>query len=233
MKTISYIIIATLSFSLGATVKLYRGTAFRVPRTCKKLAILGSTPHPTQFLANGGNIHDLKKINLQDFLDMEYLCTSWRNTLQLCMHNNIDHLLVTYLPGHFVAQRQAYPLPIYEREMYSFLRRIAAHIVDVIRATAHELGCIIPITLIVPPRSMLKAVPEAFDSDEHRIQHYIRSLPRLKGIAHKPLHIAIINNRGSDQNEAIMRYLSYEYILQAPLRFSVLELEKEKFHVYI
>lgn len=217
---------------LHAQVTMYRGTSFRVPPHCKQVAILGSTPHPTQFLAEGGTIQDLKKINLEDFLDVEYLYDSFKNTLELCMYNNIDHLVIAYLPAHFVAQRAAYPLPVYEQAMDHFLRRIGPQIKNVILKVQAVMDCKIPVTLIMPPRKVLKTVPSTFDSNEHRIQHYIRTFPRLKGLK-EPLQVAIINNRGSGQNDAIMRYLSYEYVLQVPLHFTVLELEKDKFHKYI
>lgn len=234
MNKIFYVLFIGMSLSLNAQVAMYRGTSFCVPHRCKHLAILGSTPHPTQFLAQSGTMDDLRKIRLADFLDIEYLHDSFKNTLKLCMHNNIDHLLIAYLPGHFVAQRAAYALPVYERSMNSFLERIGPQIAAMIRTVAHEIGCEIPVTLVLPPRKVLKTVPIAFSSNEHRIQHYIRSFPRLKGLTVRPFQISIINNCGSDeQNEGIMRYLSYEYVLQTPLNFSVLELKKEKFHNYI
>lgn len=225
-------ILLLISSLLNAQVIMYRGTSFRVPRTCKHLAILGSTPHPTQFLAKGGTVHDLKKINLEDFLDIGYLRDSFKNTLQLCMQNNIDHLVIAYLPAHFVAQRAVYPLSMYEQVIDHFLKRIGPQIKNIISMVLDEMECTMPVTLIMPPRKLLKTVPVAFDSNEHRIQHYIRTFPRLKELQ-QPLHISIINNRGSEQNEAIMRYLSYEYVLQVPLQFTVLELEKDKFHKYV
>jgi len=194
---------------------------------------LGSTPHPTQFLAQGGTINDLRRIRLADFLDVEYLCGSLRNTLQLCMKNNVDHLLIAYLPAHFVAQRAAYRLSVYERCINVFLKRIGSQIAAMISAIADEMGSEIPVTLVLPTRKMLRTVPLAFDSDEHRIQHYIRTFPQLKGIADKPFQLSVINNRNSDQNDAIMKYLSYEYVLQMPLHCTVLELDKDKFHRYI
>jgi len=218
---------------LHADVTMYRGRSFRLPRTCKHLAILGSTPHPTQYLTQGGAIKDLKNITLADFLDVEYLRDSLRSTLQLCMKNNVDHLLIAYLPAHFVAQRTVYRLSVYERCIRAFVKRIGSQVADLIRSVAREMGSEISVTLVLPTRKALRTVPFAFDSDEHRIQHYIRTFPRLKGIADKPFKLSIINNRNSDQNDAIMKYLSYEYVLQQPLHCTVLELDKEKFHRYI
>ncbi len=226
-------ILLLISSLVNAHVTIYRGTSFRVPRACKNLAILGSTPHPTQFLAQGGTVNDLKKIKLEDFLDVPYLRNSFKNTLQLCMKNKVDHLLIVYLPAHFVAQRAAYTLPVYKQAIEHFLKRIGPQIKNIICKVAGEMGCKIPVTLIMPPRNLLKKVPCSFASSEHRVQHYIRSFPRLKGFTSSSLNISIINNRGSEQNEAIMKYLTYEYLLQIPLHFTVLELENDRFHKYI
>jgi hypothetical protein len=228
------LLIVLVSCSLNAQVTMHTTSAFHVPSTCRNIAILGSTPHPTRFLSKNKILEDLSKIDLNDFLDLEYLRDSFEDTLDLCMNHGVDHLLIAYLPGHFVEQRASCSLARFEKSMNAFVKRVGHQVSKVFSAVAKKKKCTIPITLILPPRETLKTVPVAFNSDDHRIQHYIRSFPQLKGLSPTGDYtISIVNNRDSNQNAGIMSYLSYEYVLKAPLNFSVLELKKEKFHKYI
>ncbi len=220
----------------NARVKVYRGDSFRVPRTCKHLAILGSTPHPTQFIANQtGTIDSLKKIKLSDFMDVEYLRDSYKNALFLCMHNQVDHLLIAYLPAHFVELRADYDTHIYVQAIRNFLKSITPQIKALIREVAQEIGCITPVTLVTPNKKGILRVPSFFESKEQKVQHYIRSFPHLKGIrGDTVMRLSIINNQGAEQqNEKIIRYLSYEYLFEGSLNFTTLELDKKTVHKYL
>ncbi len=230
------LLIGLISSTCFATVTIYRGNTFRVPRSCKHLALLGSTPHPTAFLSKQNySINSLRKLPLSRFLDVDYLKESFKQALTQCTEAHIDHLLITYLPAHFYEMRAHLPAYEYERGIRYFLRSIKPQIASLITEVADELKCSFPITVVLPTKKSIQEVPSSFTSSEQRVQHYIRSFPTLSNLSKtKSLNLSIINNKGSQEQTAyIEKYLSYEYVLTAHFNFQLLELNHTKFHRYL
>lgn len=214
-----------------ASVTRSTGTTFAVPQGCKRLALLGCTPHPTEYLSHKKDPKTMANLTLKDFLDRDDLKDSFTQVLKICEDNKVDHLLIAYLPIYFVSMRKL----LQERfvdECEIFLHTIAPQIADVIKTLKKELGISVPVTLVIPSREALEKTPRAIGSSEDRVRYSIKQFPHLDGIDHLE-DILIINNKGSSQNDGIIRYLRYEYLLEPPVSYTTRETSKKRFHAYI
>src|ERR1700689_2328388 len=66
--------------AVDQTVTVISGGTYQVPSSCKHLALLGSTPHPTQYLHDHDmDYNRLWRLQLEDFIDVEQLQESFKN----------------------------------------------------------------------------------------------------------------------------------------------------------
>ena len=212
----------------GVTVS--QGAVFSVPKGVNRLALLGCTPHPTNYLEKVATPRKMADLTLADLIDLHDLEDSFRQILHLCVTHKVDHLLIAYLPIYFVKMRQLTG-PQFLEASNTFLTTIAPQVKAFIETIARKEGITVPITLVVPPRTVLEKVPCTIGSGESRVRYLIKQFPHLVLNDTKP--ILIINNKGSDQNEGIIRYLQYEYLFDNPLTYEVCETDKKRFHKYL
>ncbi len=205
------------------------GSTFTVPTGCKRVALLGCTPHPMVYLSQK-NPKQMANLMLKDVLDLDDLKDSFSQVLRICEDTKMDHLLIAYLPIYFVKMRQLLK-ELFVSECHIFLQTIAPQIAKFVRDLKNELGITVPVTLVIPPREALEKVPDQIVSPEQRVQYSIKQFPRLSGIDRLE-EILIINNKSTSQNEGIIRYLQYEYLLEPPVRYTTIETSKERFHTY-
>ena len=220
--------IRTADTPVGVSVST--GTSFVIPKGCKRLALLGCTPHPTVYLSQK-NPKALNTLELKDILDLDDLKDSFTQVLRICENNQIDHLLIAYLPIYFVKMRQL----LKERfvpEAEAFLKAIAPQIATFIQELKKELDIQLPVSLLIPPKAALEKVPIELVSPEERVRYSIKQFPKLIGIDRLD-SLVIINNKGSSQNDGILRYLRYEYLFEPPISYEVYGTQKERFHKYL
>lgn len=214
-------------------VNIYTSEIFYIPKNVKHLALLGCTPQPGKFVQQKCNVEALKNIKLNEFLDIEYLRDSFTTVLTLCKNNNIDHLLIAYLPVYFVDLKQILGSQFIEGSI-DFFNAIKPQIQNLLQDIQNDMHCAVPITIIIPTIAKLKQIPNRRIDNAERIQFLIKQFPKIGNLNSSHIEmITIINNKGSDQNEDIINYLSYEYLLDKKLNYGVLETNKEKFHKYI
>ena len=209
----------------------YTGSTFQVPKGCARLALLGCTPHPTAYLSQKPLPKRLSELTLEDILDMSYLEDSFSQVLKICKDEKVDHLLIAYLPIYFVKMKQLLK-DAFIKEAQGFLKAVAPQIASVISNLKHKLGITLPVTLVLPTQEALERIPTSFVSSEERVQYSIKQFPQIEG-RDKLKEIIIINNKGSSQNEGIIRYLRYEYLYDPPVSYLVRDTQKERFHRYI
>lgn len=206
---------------------------FYVPKSCKHLGILGSTPHPTLYVKKQKQL-DLQAIKLQDFLDITALKDSFTKTVQLCEKQGIDHLLIAYLPVYYAKLKNEFG----ERasSMVSiFLRSISPQIRELIQDVLISMDSALPVTLMLPTYNELKRIPDEVVSEEQYAQFLIKQFPALDWSDSDLQYITIINTKldEGEQNNAIERYLQYEYLYNKPVQFMQAAIEKPRFHTYI
>lgn len=212
-------------------VSVITGTTFVVPHGCKRLALLGSTPHPTVYLSQK-KPKNMVHLLLTDLFDLDYLKDSFSQVLKICADNNVDHLLIAYLPIYFMKMRQLLK-ERFAKECYVFLQTIAPQVADFIRDLKKELGITVPVTIVVPPRKALERIPHKIDSSDEYARYLIKQFPHLEGID-RLKSILIINNKSSSkQDEGIINYLRYEYLFEPPVLYTTSETTKKSFHMYI
>lgn len=234
-----FCIIAVVSALSGQTIAHSAVThktsnSFKVPHSTKRLGLLGCTPHPAQYIkTHGYNRKKMRTIQLADFLDVDYLRDSFDQVLLLCKQHNIDHLLIAYLPVYFIDMHELVHHQFVTASS-RFLRTIVPQMEQLIKEEVHKLDCNSSITIVVPPRSSLKRVPQHRIPLDERIRYLIKQFPHLNGISSSDLDtLVIINNQGEDdQNENIIRYLKYEYLFEKPLKYETININKPKFHQY-
>lgn len=138
-------------------ITAYIGDQFVIPHDCKHIALLGCTPHPTQYLMDHDNNKELiRNIHIEDFLDIEYVTDSFVRTFEICKNEQIDHLIIAYLPIYFVRMR---PILGDQFVPYSrmFLNNIVPEIKKLIEHAAHRTGYIAKTILISPTDQELSA----------------------------------------------------------------------------
>jgi len=210
-------------------VSLIYATDFNIKNNIRNLAIMGCTPHPTNFLQKNQNI-SLKNINLKEFLDIQDLENSFEDLINCCRDNEVDHLLIPYLPVHYIKLKEILDNN-FIKEITYFLDSSSAEIKEIITKVKNKLNYDKNITIILPTKKSLKQIPNYELSYEDRIAYLIKQLPKLKGINNLD-NIIIINNKGSRQNEELINYLKYEYLFEKPIRYRIATLNKEKFYKY-
>ncbi len=214
-------------------VNVYTGTTFFIPAQVRNLALLGCTPQPSIYLQNKDNRRFLSSIKLNKLLDIDYLKDSFEQTITLCKHNSVDHLLIAYLPIYFSDIKQSNPETFID-DCTTFLENIAPQIKTLIEEIMKTMDYSIPVTIILPTRKELEKVPSGRMTNKQRIQFLIKQFPQLINLNTSDLRIiTIINNKNSDQNEEIINYFEYEYLFNKPIEYSILSTDKEKFHKYL
>ena len=241
-KVIRIILISSFLVSTGAflffqykarpsQIHAYIGDEFRIPEQCKHIALLGCTPHPTNYVKRHANNPELlDSIKLGDFLDLDYLGDSFNRTFMLCKENDIDHLVIAYLPIYYLGMHQLLG-DGFVKSCRLFLDRIIKEIVPFIEKEAQKVGYRGQITVIVLPDYQLARVPMDLAGIEDRIRYLIKQFPRLKNISGSGLQtITIINNKESQEDDVIINYLKYEYLYEKPIMYKKLTTGKERFH---
>jgi hypothetical protein len=175
----------------------------------------------------------LKDLKLGDFVDARDLRDSFRQVLLSCKKNNVDHLLIAYLPIYFVELRKLLKND-FTTGCTLFLKSLGPQIQKLLTEVAHELQSTLPVTLIMPPAHALARVPIVTLSSEDRVRYLIKQFPLLDGIDYSNLEtLTIINNQGSEQNTGLIDYLRYEYLYNKPLTYRIVETDKKHFHKYL
>ncbi|HBY05774.1 MAG: hypothetical protein UV38_C0001G0031 [candidate division TM6 bacterium GW2011_GWE2_42_60] len=205
--------------------------SFSVPKTVKRLALLGSTPHPTKFLEGGGAATDLAKIKIEDIVDIVDLKDSFEKTLQLCKTHAIDCLVVAYLPVYYAKMKDCLHESI---TIERFLQNIAPQIINLIEQVRQKVNPACAVTLLLPTRMELDRIPSPTAAQEFYTMYAIKQFPRLSWNNSSLEELFIINTRGSlDQNRDIMRFLRYEYLFEKQIPLRELTIEKDRFHRYL
>lgn len=215
-------------------VQVYSGDSFVVDPHCKHIALLGCTPHPTTYLKEDKNRQiSLENIKIADFLEVDYLLDSFSRTILLCSQEHIDHLVIAYLPVHFIEMRELLG-DQFISQCRMFLNRIGAEIKPIIEQTVEALGFKGNISLILPTDYSIERVPEKIGSLDERVRYLIKELPTLKDIANSSLAIiSIINNKPSEEDDKLIDYLKYEYLYEIDhIEFRKYAIGKERFHQY-
>ena len=213
------------------SLSIYTGDHFFIPDECKHLALIGCTPHPTQYLVDHGNNKELiRNLHIDDFLDIEYVTDSFVRTFEICKEQRVDHLIIAYLPIYFVRMR-----PILGNTFVSdcrmFLNNIVPEISKLIARALQQTEYQGKATLIVPPDSQLARVPQSIDNKDDRIRYLIKQFPRLKNITGSAIDtITIINNEQSSEDEMLIAYLKYEYLYDKPIKYCTCSTGKKRFH---
>lgn len=212
-------------------VCVYTGDSFFIPHETKNLALLGCTPHPSAYLARyDNNSKLLSTITLNDFLDKDYLCDSFKRTFTLCKEHHIDHLLIAYLPIYYLAMYKQLGTQ-FVKNCRTFLDQILKEIPLLIEQIIREVDFKGKVTLIAPPDYQLSRVPSTLENLEERFRYLIKQFPTLKNLSESALEkITIINNKASQEDDALIDYLKYEYLYEKRVIFEKLNIEKERFH---
>jgi hypothetical protein len=190
-------------------LNIYKGNAFTIDSPCKNLALLGCTPHPTNYLQDKDNkLQTLRNIKLADFLDIDYLRDSFERTFAICKNNNVDHLVIAYLPIYFIGLKQMLGEQFIEG-CNAFFDNIIPDVKNVIKATSDKMGFVGKITLIIPTDFQLEKVPLDLIDIAQRIRYLIKQFPKL-GNLQELQTITIINNKVSDEDDKLIDYLRYE-----------------------
>ncbi len=219
-----------MSSPMTQDVTVMSGTTFTIPPTCRRIALLGCTPHPTTYLTNGG-IKPLQSLTLSDFLAVDDLMDSFTQVLTICESKKIDHLLIAYLPIYFVTMKQLLK-EHFVPECYQFLANIAPQVADLLRRLKKDLKSTVSVTIVIPSYEELHKIPDTIVSQEERVRYSVKQFPRLAGIEQIE-DILIINNKGSSQNMGIINYLHYDYLFAGPIRYHVSETTTTRFHHYL
>ena len=186
----------------SSKINIYTGDYFNVPENCKHIALIGCTPHPTNYLKNKDNKFELlHNIKLNDFLDIEYLNDSFQRTFKICSDNKVDHLVIAYLPIYYIGLRQVFGNQ-FVRSCRVFLYRIIKEIESIIQNTSKSAGFAGNITLILPTDSELAKVPQNIADINERIKYLVKQFPRIENF-NQLQTMTIINNKKSDEDDKI------------------------------
>jgi len=206
---------------------------FYVPKNCKHLGLLGSTPHPTLYVKKQKqfNLHEIK---LPDFLDTAALKDSFAKTVQLCEKQGIDHLLIAYLSVYYANLKKEFGERV-SSMMSIFLRSIAPQIRELIQDVLISMHSTLPVTLMLPTYNELERIPDEVVSEEQYAQFLIKQFPALEWSHSDLQYITIINTKldEGEQTNAIEQYLQYEYLYSRPVIFKQAAIDKKRFHMYI
>ncbi len=226
-----FLVIQLFRHDTQRQITAYTGDQFVIPHECKHIALLGCTPHPTQYLMNHDNKKELiRNLHIQDFLDIEYVTDSFVRTFEICKKEQIDHLVIAYLPIYFVRMR---PLlgNSFVANCRMFLNNIVPEMSKLIANAIQQTGYQGTATLIAPPDYQLARVPESVDTIDDRIRYLIKQFPRLENITGSAVDtITIINNEQSSEDEMLIAYLKYEYLFKKPIEYHSASLGKKRFH---
>lgn len=222
---------AQLVHSAKEQVTTYTGDHFIIPHECRHIALLGCTPHPTQYLAEHGNNADcLRNISINNFLDIAYVADSFNETFKVCKKQGVDHLIIAYLPIYFMRMRAVLgnQFVTYCR---MFFNSIVPEMKQLIKHAAQQTEYTGKITLIIPPDYQLARVPESIENKDDRIRYLIKQFPSFKNITSSALEtIIIINNEQSSEDAMLISYLKYEYIFEKPINYITCSTGKKQFH---
>ena len=217
------------NYTADINIYCYTGDSFYIPQKCTNIALLGCTPHPMAYLRKHDDA-DLKNLTLNDFLDRDYLIDSFIKTFLICNERHIDHLIIAYLPIHFVEIRQLLGNQFIS-QCPIFLNNIAQEVKQIIEKVKKDVGFENEVTLIIPPMHQLARIPNKIDSFEERVRYLIKQFPLLKNISQSSLTtITVINNKSSDEDDKLIDYLKYEYLFEKSLVFEKCAIGKERFH---
>lgn len=225
------LLVAQFVHSAKEQVTIYTGDHFSIPHDCRHIALLGCTPHPTQYLAeHGNNANCLRNMSIDSFLDVAYVTDSFDETFKICKKQGVDHLIIAYLPIYFIRMRT-----VLGNQFVTccriFFDRIIAEMKQLIEHAAQQSEYTGKITVIIPPDYQLARVPESIATKEDRIRYLIKQFPSLKNITNSALEtITIVNNEQSSEDEMLISYLKYEYIFEKPITYNTCSIGKKQFH---
>lgn len=204
---------------------------FTIPTGCEHIALIGCTPHPTEYLKQHNNDPScLKTIRIHDFLDREYLADSYERTCLICKEQQVDHLIIAYLPIYFMRMR-ALLGDQFVRCCRKFLSNIKNDMVAVIEAAAQKVGYTGQVTLILPSDQQLSRVPTDLTEKEDRVRYLIKQFPFFINRGTSQLkRVTIINNEDSSADDMITSYLKYEYLYDSPVAYATCSTGKKQFH---
>ncbi len=212
-------------------VHAYVGDYFVIPSESKHIALLGCTPHPTEYIKKNNNSRQLlHTIKLADFLDIDYVRDSFKKTFSLCKEHDVDHLVIAYLPIYYSGMRKLLGEHFVDG-CRIFFKRIIQEIIAIIEQSIVDTEFTGDVTLIIPPDYQLARVPQEISGIDERIRYLIKQFPVLKNISGSSLEtITIINNRASREDDRLIDYLQYEYLYEKRIAFKKSDTGKERFH---
>ncbi|HEX2977760.1 MAG TPA: hypothetical protein VHO47_01430 [Candidatus Babeliales bacterium] len=210
-------------------VRIYTAINFEIPKNCKTLGIIGCTPHPTQYLKDNPHA-SFDQISLQEFLDVAYMEDSFYKTFEQCKQQNIDHLLIAYLPIYFVEMKRLKDAH-FIKTCRSFFSSIKEEVKELIKKTAKKSNYLGEITLILPAEEQLLKIPAFLENADERIAYLVKQLPSLKNLSSSDLKtVVIINNVECTESEKIIELLKYEYLFERKIEYLSCAIGKERFH---
>lgn len=234
------IIIFPLSFYLIKTcgqsksnIIVLTSNFLQIPKETNHIGLLGCTPHPSNIITQNSTVSEIKKIKLEDFVDVNDLTDSFSQVIKLCIDNSIDTLIIAYLPVYFVDFKQKVKDNFIIFSVL-FLEKIAPQIHQLLKSISNELHYNGKIFLVLPSTHKLYHVPESRISFDERVRYLIKQFPKLFAIEKSKLEkISIINNKDTEQNEGLINYLKYEYLFEKPIQYTTLSTNKKRFHKYL
>lgn len=215
-----------------SSVTCYTGNHIYLKRDDKHVAFLGCTPHPTKYLKGLPNDHKaiLNEITLSNIIDIDDLLDSFCKTLFICKNNNVDHLIIAYLPIYFMELKQLLGKNFIQG-IQEFFKNIVPSIILVISQAKSHSRYTGNITLILPPVDQLKLIPLHFKYPATRTAYLAKQFPRIKNIDAYPIEtITIINNENDAESQELINYFSYTYLLKKPITYQVHAIGKKRFH---
>ncbi len=224
--------LSLLNKSHTLSVTCYTGNHIYLKRDDKHVAFLGCTPHPTKYLKELPNHHIaiLNEITLSKIIDIDDLFDSFCKTLFICKNNNVDHLIIAYLPIYFMELKQLLGKNFIQG-IQQFFKNIVPSIIMLISQAKIHSRYTGNITLILPPVDQLTLIPEHFNHPATRTAYLAKQFPRIKNIDACPIEtITIINNENDAESRELINYFSYTYLLKKPITYQIHAIGKKRFH---
>lgn len=210
-----------------------------IPPTTSRLGLLGCTPHPTVYLKNFANATQrmlaIEKIDISDFLDIDYLKDSFTKTFLICKDQQIDHLVMAYLPIYFV-DMQILLENDFLKASQIFLAGMKSQITPLIDSAAKTAGFTGSFQLVLPTAEQIQETPKYISSQDQRTAFLVRHFPYFDNLKNSQVKtLVIINNSppseiDNNEDNDLITLFRFIYLTQKELTFEQYGTGKTRFH---
>jgi hypothetical protein len=199
------------------------------------IGLAGFTPHPTEYIKkNINNIEniDFDAINIEKIIDIEYFKESVEKKIICCKKNNINLLIVAFLPVYYTEMIKILGLKKSQYIYEEFNRVYLPIIFNFYKNISKKLNYLGEIIISIPPSDFLKDLPSKSLSDEERGCFLISQFPTLNFSENEEYTILVINSFPSSEDRNIIKNLQKKHPTNN-FFYKIDHINKNKFYKYI